>query len=107
MWRNGIVFVFSFICLSQSVSAEGLFLWEDCIWVGLERNAQFRLETTKSELYPILLKEKWKQYLPKLGVHYFGIFSRNQEQMDQEYRDVRWQIQQLLYDGGEIEREKH
>ncbi|MCW7461937.1 TolC family protein [Leptospira limi] len=86
--------------------AEGFFLWEDCIWVGLERNAQFKLEKTKSELFPILLSEKWKQYLPKLGVHYFGIFSRNREQLDQEYRDVRIQIQQLLYDGGEIEREK-
>ncbi|XDD47407.1 TolC family protein [Leptospira sp. WS39.C2] len=90
----------------STVKANGHFLWEDCIWIGLERNAQFKLEKTKSELFPILLREKWKQYLPKLGVHYFGIFSRNREQMDQEYRDVRLQIQQLLYDGGETEREK-
>lgn len=106
MWRIRSIFVFCFCIFIHSVSAEELLLWEDCIWVGLERNAQFRLESTKSELYPILLKEKWKQYLPKLGVHYFGIFSRNQEQIDQEYRDVRLQIQQLLYDGGDTEREK-
>ncbi|TGM35203.1 TolC family protein [Leptospira biflexa] len=106
MWR--LSWVWFFLCYFGicSLSASDLFLWEDCLWVGLERNAQLKLEKTKSGLFPILLSEKWKQYLPKLGVHYFGIFSRNQEQLDQEYRDVRLQIQQLLYDGGEIERDK-
>ncbi|WP_210410646.1 TolC family protein [Leptospira yanagawae] len=88
------------------VGAEGQLFWEDCVWIGMERNLHLKLEKTKSELFPILLKEKWKQYLPKLGVHYFGIFSRNKEQIDQEYRDVRIQIQQMIYDGGETEREK-
>ncbi|MCW7464507.1 TolC family protein [Leptospira levettii] len=106
MWRDFFILTMYLSLGIGSLQAEGFFLWEDCIWVGLERNAQFRLEKTKSELFPILLSEKWKQYLPKLGVHYFGIFSRNREQLDQEYRDVRIQIQQLLYDGGEIEREK-
>ncbi|MCW7493888.1 TolC family protein [Leptospira sp. 2 VSF19] len=86
--------------------AEGKLLWEDCIWIGMERNGNLGLEQIRSEIFPILTKDKWKQYLPKLGVHYFGIFSKNQEQIDQEYRDVRLQIQQLLYDGGETEREK-
>ncbi|MBM9547898.1 channel protein TolC [Leptospira sp. 201903074] len=92
--------------LSLPLQAEGKLLWEDCVWIGMERNGSLGLEQARSEIYPILTRDKWKQYLPKLGVHYFGIFSKNQEQIDQEYRDVRLQIQQLLYDGGETEREK-
>lgn len=91
---------------STPMLAEGKLLWEDCVWIGMERNGNLGLEQMRSEIFPILTKDKWKQYLPKLGVHYFGIFSKNQEQIDQEYRDVRLQIQQLLYDGGETEREK-
>ncbi|TGL87973.1 channel protein TolC [Leptospira congkakensis] len=90
----------------MQVQAEGKLLWEDCVWIGMERNGSLGLEQVRSEIFPILTRDKWKQYLPKLGVHYFGIFSKNQEQIDQEYRDVRLQIQQLLYDGGETEREK-
>lgn len=99
-----LLLLLSFVHLP--VGAEGQLFWEDCVWIGMERNLHLKLEKTKSELFPILLKEKWKQYLPKLGVHYFGIFSRNKEQIDQEYRDVRIQIQQMIYDGGETEREK-
>lgn len=106
MWRIFGTSLLTFSFGVVSLFANELLLWEDCIWIGLERNAQLKLEKTKQGLFPILLNEKWKQYLPKLGVHYFGIFSRNREQLDQEYRDVRLQIQQLLYDGGEIEREK-
>ncbi|TGL69923.1 channel protein TolC [Leptospira jelokensis] len=105
--RHFLWFLFLIFSFAQlPLEAEGLLLWEDCLWIGLERNVHLKLEKTKSELFPILLKEKWKQYLPKLGVHYFGIFSRNKEQIDQEYRDVRIQIQQMIYDGGETEREK-
>lgn len=106
MWRS-LRFLFLYVSFGMgSLHAEGHLLWEDCVWIGMERNVHLKLEKTKTELFPILLKEKWKQYLPKLGVHYFGIFSRNKEQIDQEYRDVRLQIQQMIYDGGETEREK-
>ncbi|XDD55126.1 channel protein TolC [Leptospira sp. WS4.C2] len=106
MWHKiGIICIFwGYLC--SPLQAEGKLLWEDCVWIGMERNESLGLEHLRSEIFPILMKDKWKQYLPKLGVHYFGIFSKNQEQIDQEYRDVRLQIQQLLYDGGETEREK-
>lgn len=106
MWYWVWIFCFCMVCNSLPLHAEGKLLWEDCVWIGMERNGNLGLEQVRSEIYPILTRDKWKQYLPKLGIHYFGIFSKNQEQIDQEYRDVRLQIQQLLYDGGETEREK-
>lgn len=106
MWYKISLLCFYLGCLCPSLRAEGKLLWEDCVWIGMERNSNLGLEQIRSEIFPILTRDKWKQYLPKLGVHYFGIFSKNQEQIDQEYRDVRLQIQQLLYDGGETEREK-
>ncbi|TGN09558.1 channel protein TolC [Leptospira bandrabouensis] len=106
MWHKIWVLYFFLGFLSHPMYAKGKLLWEDCVWIGMERNGNLGLEQIRSEIFPILTKDKWKQYLPKLGVHYFGIFSKNQEQIDQEYRDVRLQIQQLLYDGGETEREK-
>lgn len=106
MWYKLWVFCFGIGIFFGPLLAEGKLLWEDCVWIGMERNGSLGLEQVRSEIFPILSREKWKQYLPKLGVHYFGIFSKNPEQIDQEYRDVRLQIQQLLYDGGETEREK-
>ncbi|WP_244310276.1 TolC family protein [Leptospira noumeaensis] len=106
MWHKLWILCFLLSYPYTKVQAEGKLLWEDCVWIGMERSGSLGLEQVRSEIFPILTRDKWKQYLPKLGVHYFGIFSKNQEQIDQEYRDVRLQIQQLLYDGGETEREK-
>ncbi|MBM9590046.1 TolC family protein [Leptospira sp. 201903075] len=106
MWHKTWVLWILAGSLLIPLRAEGKLLWEDCVWIGMERSGSLGLEQVRSEIFPILTRDKWKQYLPKLGVHYFGIFSKNQEQIDQEYRDVRLQIQQLLYDGGETEREK-
>ncbi|MCW7489371.1 TolC family protein [Leptospira meyeri] len=106
MWYKFFSICFCFGFLFYPLLAEDNLFWEDCVWIGMERNGNLGLERVRSEIFPILTREKWKQYLPKLGVHYFGIFSKNPEQIDQEYRDVRLQIQQLLYDGGDTEREK-
>nr|WP_244279892.1 TolC family protein [Leptospira brenneri] len=106
MWHKTWILCVFIGNLSTSLQAESKLQWEDCVWIGMERSGSLGLENVRSEIFPILTRDKWKQYLPKLGVHYFGIFSKNQEQIDQEYRDVRLQIQQLLYDGGETEREK-
>ena len=75
--------------------------------VQLGRTNSIILNTIQSrkETFKMLLTEKWRNYLPRVGVSYFGLKNLNFNQLDSAYNDVRLTINQLLYDGGENSRD--
>jgi len=78
---------------------------EDCLAVGLTNHYLLSTSKEKAKLFPLLEREKWRNYLPKVGIQYFGTNAENKNQIDSEYHDLRIQIQQMLYDGGDTDRD--
>ena len=58
-------------------------------------------EAEVRELEKLISREKFREYLPKIGVSYFGLKNKNENQSDSRYDEYRLHFQQLLYDGGE------
>ncbi|MDF3821461.1 TolC family protein [Leptospira sp. 96542] len=52
-------------------------------------------------IFKMVSAEKWRNYLPRVGISYFGLNNTNVNQPDSQYNDVRLQLNQLVYDGGE------
>ncbi|WP_244243475.1 TolC family protein [Leptospira andrefontaineae] len=71
------------------------------ILLGLERNITLQSIERQNEIYSRVIREKIREYFPKFGISYFGLRNLNQSQSDSLYNDVRLTVQQLLYDGGE------
>ncbi len=63
-------------------------------------------ESEVKELEKMLYREKIREYLPKVGVSYFGFKNKNENQLDSGYDEYRITFQQLLYDGGDTDRQK-
>ncbi|MDZ4727548.1 MAG: TolC family protein [Leptospira sp.] len=55
----------------------------------------------RREVFKMIATEKWRNYLPRIGLSYFGLKNANVNQPDSQYNDIRIQLNQLLYDGGE------
>ncbi len=62
--------------------------------ISEKKNALDRLEKAS-------YKEKIREYFPRVGISYYGLKNLNENREDSQYRDLRLQVQQLLYDGGE------
>ncbi len=60
-----------------------------------------RIQEGKKEVTKLIMREKWREYLPKAGINYFSIRNLNQNQNDSLYQDIRVSLNQLIYDGGE------
>ncbi|WP_244283023.1 TolC family protein [Leptospira neocaledonica] len=74
---------------------------EKAVLLGLANNVILKNLERQNEVFQMTVREKWREYLPKLGVSYFGLRNLNQNQQDSVYNDIRLTIQQLVYDGGE------
>lgn len=90
-------------CIAASAYATPVSL-EEAVVIGSGNHALAKIQESKREVTRLLLREKWREYLPKLGVNYFTIRNLNQNQSDSLYQDVRFTVNQLVYDGGENER---
>lgn len=55
----------------------------------------------RREIFQKMSQEKWRNYLPRLSLGYFGLKNLNQNQTDSRFNDIRLQLNQLIYDGGE------
>ncbi|MCP5502776.1 MAG: TolC family protein [Leptospiraceae bacterium] len=75
------------------------------ITIGLTNSILLKTIRSKQEVFRHIITEKWRNYLPRVGVSYFGLKNLNVEQPDSRYNDIRLNIQQLLYDGGKTELE--
>ncbi|MCG9873751.1 MAG: TolC family protein [Leptospiraceae bacterium] len=59
----------------------------------------------RREIFQKMATEKWRNYLPRLSLGYFGLKNLNENQADSRFNDIRLQLNQLVYDGGETELE--
>jgi hypothetical protein len=72
----------------------------------LENYASGMPDSEVKEIEKLLFREKIREYLPKVGISYFGFKNKNENQVDSGFDEYRLTIQQLLYDGGDTSRQK-
>jgi len=96
----GIFTIFSSINSEQSYDPLPLSM-EDAEVVGVTNSVILQSLKDRREVFKMISTEKWRNYLPRVGISYFGLKNNNLNQSDSQYNDVRLQINQLLYDGGE------
>nr|WP_198014418.1 TolC family protein [Leptospira fainei] len=71
------------------------------ILIGTTNNVLLRTLESKKEITKLVITEKWREFLPKVGVQYMGLRNTNVGSLDNLYNDVRLTVQQLVFDGGE------
>ncbi|TGK92484.1 TolC family protein [Leptospira levettii] len=107
MFLNRITFyIFVLIFATLQVFPEAsdnrlLINFDDAEAIGVTNNVILATLKDRKEVFRMLVKEKWRNYLPKVALSYFGLKNANVNQPDSQYNDIRLQLNQLLYDGGE------
>lgn len=99
-----LIFVLTFATLKSTPNlsvSQFLINFEDAEAIGLTNNVILATLKDRKEVFRMIIKEKWRNYLPKVAVSYFGLKNANMNQPDTQYNDIRLQLNQLLYDGGE------
>ncbi|WP_167483322.1 TolC family protein [Leptospira bourretii] len=99
-----LIFVLTFATLRSNPGTADqkiLLNFEDAEAIGLTNNVILATLKDRKEVFRMLIKEKWRNYLPKVAISYFGLKNANMNQPDTQYNDIRLQLNQLLYDGGE------
>ncbi|MCE9500640.1 MAG: TolC family protein, partial [Leptospira sp.] len=93
-----LLLVFAF---SQSiVAAEKLRLdLQTAILIGSTNSVLLKTLDGKRDALKMMITERWREFLPKVGIQYFGLRNINVNAQDTVYNDVRLVIQQLLFDG--------
>ncbi|MEM7183184.1 MAG: TolC family protein, partial [Spirochaetota bacterium] len=71
------------------------------ILVGTANSVILKTIKAKDKTLTMAITEKWRNYLPRVGLSYYGLKNINDNQSDSRYNDIRLNIQQLIYDGGE------
>lgn len=99
-----IVFIIIFFLWSDLHSEEIPVSLEETLILSGSSRILSRIQEGKKEITKLILKEKWREYLPKAGINYFSIRNLNQNQNDSLYQDIRISLNQLVYDGGENSR---
>ncbi len=74
---------------------------EEAEGIGLTNSVILASLKDRREVFKMIATEKWRNYLPRVGISYFGLKNANVNQPDSQYNDIRLQLNQLLYDGGE------
>ncbi len=69
--------------------------------IGITNSVILQSLKDRREVFKMVATEKWRNYLPRVGVSYFGLKNNNVNQTDTQYNDIRLQLNQLIYDGGE------
>ncbi len=99
--------VLGFLFLAFGIFAEDGHLSHKSVSLfALANYSQTLPEAEVRELEKLISREKFREYLPKIGVSYFGLKNKNENQSDSRYDEYRLHFQQLLYDGGENARQR-
>lgn len=102
-----LTFVLLLISVSTSIysldeSVETLFVdSSDVEEIALTNSVILHSITDRRGVFKMISAEKWRNYLPRVGISYFGLKNTNINQPDTQYNDIRIQLNQLVYDGGE------
>ncbi|TGL25330.1 channel protein TolC [Leptospira levettii] len=74
---------------------------EEAEIIGISNSVILASLKDRRQVFKMVATEKWRNYLPRLGISYFGLRNTNVNQPDSQYNDIRLQLNQLIYDGGE------
>ncbi|WP_078124718.1 TolC family protein [Leptospira alexanderi] len=74
---------------------------EKAVLIGTTNSILLRTLEARKEIFKMLVTERWREFLPKVGIQYLGLRNVNINSLDNIYNDVRLTVQQLVYDGGE------
>ncbi|PJZ26963.1 channel protein TolC [Leptospira hartskeerlii] len=74
---------------------------DQAVLIGTTNNIILRTLDSKKEIAKMVIAERWREFLPKVGVQYLGLRNVNTGSSDNLYNDVRLTVQQLVFDGGE------
>ncbi|MDX1957252.1 MAG: TolC family protein, partial [Leptospiraceae bacterium] len=99
-----VTMIYSFLTLTNLYPIETNRLkitLQDAESIALANSIIMKTLKDRKEVFKLVVAERWRNYLPRLGVSYFGLKNLNQNQSDSQYNDIRLQLNQLLYDGGE------
>ncbi len=101
--RNRFTILMIFVFLFDSIqSKEPLSLkMEEIEEIALTNSIILASLKDRREVFKMMATERWRNYLPRVGLSYFGLRNANMNQPDTQYNDIRIQMNQLLYDGGE------
>lgn len=97
-----LLFCFSVSIYSLEDSGEVLLVdSSDIEEIALTNSVILHSITDRRGIFKMISAEKWRNYLPRVGISYFGLKNTNINQPDSQYNDIRIQLNQLVYDGGE------
>ncbi|TGK43537.1 TolC family protein [Leptospira andrefontaineae] len=74
---------------------------EKAVWIGTTNNVILKVLEARKDVTKMMITERWREFLPKFGVQYFGLRNQNIGSQDNIYNDIRLTVQQLIFDGGE------
>ncbi|WP_167481741.1 TolC family protein [Leptospira bouyouniensis] len=97
-------FIFATFILNaqQNFDQEPLLInMEEAEIIGISNSVILASLKDRRQVFKMVATEKWRNYLPRLGISYFGLRNTNVNQPDSQYNDIRLQLNQLIYDGGE------
>ncbi|WP_036033083.1 TolC family protein [Leptospira noguchii] len=74
---------------------------DQAVLIGSSNSVVLKVLEAKKEVSKMLITEKWREFLPKFGIQYYGLRNQNVNSADNIYNDIRLTVQQLIFDGGE------
>ncbi|TGK45440.1 hypothetical protein EHQ10_19125 [Leptospira bouyouniensis] len=97
-----LLFIFSVSIYSLEETGEVLLVDSaDVEEIALTNSVILHSINDRRGIFKMISAEKWRNYLPRVGISYFGLKNTNINQPDSQYNDIRIQLNQLVYDGGE------
>ena len=98
-----VIIILLWVFLPACIGAESPLVinMEEAEGIGLTNSVILASLKDRREVFKMIATEKWRNYLPRVGISYFGLKNANVNQPDSQYNDIRVQLNQLLYDGGE------
>ncbi|TGL79184.1 channel protein TolC [Leptospira yasudae] len=74
---------------------------DQAVLVGSSNSVVLKVLEARKDVSKMVITEKWREFLPKFGIQYYGLRNQNVNSTDNIYNDIRLTVQQLIFDGGE------
>ncbi|XDD51128.1 TolC family protein [Leptospira sp. WS92.C1] len=74
---------------------------DQAVLIGSSNSVVLKVLEARKDVTKMVITEKWREFLPKFGIQYYGLRNQNVNSTDNIYNDIRLTVQQLVFDGGE------
>ncbi|WP_406600479.1 TolC family protein [Leptospira sanjuanensis] len=74
---------------------------DQAVLIGSSNSVVLKVLEARKDVSKMVITEKWREFLPKFGIQYYGLRNQNVNSTDNIYNDIRLTVQQLVFDGGE------